>query len=487
MLVLVIWNLFVTVLDLYFKEKRILVWTSLAGVLLSMVTVWFAATDTAVVSAISGGKPLEVFGKMIVADGFTFFMQAVILGIVALVHIFSIDYVEKYFPKAYLEFYQIVIAATLGMLLMVSSRDLLTIYVGLELTSISSYVLAGMLRHDAKSNEAGMKYFLNGALASAVLLFGLSLVYGATGSTNLVEVASAITSKLAMTGTDWLPLLVTGSLLMAGGLAFKIAAAPVHFWAPDVYEGAPTPVTGFFSVAPKGAAFAALIRIFVIGFGASALAERWSLIWAVLAAASMFVGNLTALMQQNLKRMMAYSSIAQAGYILVGVVASGGLKSGDGIAAVLFYVLSYALTNLGIFAVLTYLEQSEGVQTISDLKGLASRNPLFGWFLLLCFVSLIGIPPTAGFFGKLWLFMAAVKANYLWLALCVAVNSAISVGYYYNVVRAMFIEKSEKEAVKAPTPTALAMLVSAIGIVVVGLLSQPFISYATQAAANLVK
>ncbi|HLO02342.1 MAG TPA: NADH-quinone oxidoreductase subunit N [Symbiobacteriaceae bacterium] len=486
-LTLVVWNLCVTVLDLYFKEKRVLVWTSLAGVLLSMVAVWFVATDGAVSTALSSGKPLEVFGRMIVADGFTFFMQAVILGIVALVHIFSIDYVEKYFPKAYLEFYQVVMAATLGMLLMVSSRDLLTIYVGLELSSISSYVLAGMLRKDAKSNEAGMKYFLNGALASAVLLFGLSLVYGATGSTNLVDVASAITGKLAMTDANWMPLLVTGTIFMAGGFAFKISAAPMHFWAPDVYEGSPTPVTGFFSVAPKGAAFAAIVRIFVIGFGASALAERWSLIWAVLAAASMFIGNLTALMQQNVKRMMAYSSIAQAGYILVGVVASGGLKDGKGVAAVLFYILGYAVTNLGIFAVLTHLDQTEGAQTIADLKGLATRSPLYGWFLFLCFISLVGIPPTAGFFGKLWLFQAAVDGGYVWLALCVAFNSAISVGYYYAVVKAMFLEKSEKEAVKAPAPTALAVVISAIGIVLVGLLSQPFISYATEAAAHLIK
>lgn len=488
MLILVLWSLVVLVLDLYMKEKRMLAWTSLAGVLLSMGSVWFnATTEGAITSALSSGKPLEVFGKMIVADGFTFFMQAVILGIVALVHIFSIDFVEKYFPKAYMEFYQILNAATLGMLLMVSSRDILTIYIGLELTSISSYVLAAMLRKDAKSNEAGMKYFLNGALASAILLFGLSLIYGATGTTHLVEIASGITGKLAMTDANWLPLLITGALFMAGGFAFKISAAPMHFWAPDVYEGSPTPVTGFFSVAPKGAAFAAIVRIFVIGLGASALAERWTIVWAVLAAASMFVGNLTALLQTNVKRMMAYSSIAQAGYILVGLVAAGGLSTTKGVAAILFYTLAYAVTNLGIFAVLTHLEQAEGAQTISDLKGLATRNPIYGWFLFLCFISLVGIPPTAGFFGKLWLFQAAVEAKYVWLAVCVAINSAISVGYYYQVVKAMFLDKSEKEAVKAPAPIAVTVLVSAVGIVAVGLLAQPFIEYATQAAGMLLK
>lgn len=482
-LTLVVWSLLVTVLDLYFKEKRMLVWTSMAGVLLSMVTVWFAATDTAVSKAISAGNPLEVFGRMVVADGFTFFMQAVILGIVAVVHLLSIDYVEKYFPKATLEFYQVINAATLGMLLMVSSRDLLTIYVGLELTSISSYVLAGLLRHDAKSNEAGMKYFLNGALASAVLLFGLSLVYGATGTTNLVDIAGAITTRLAATDANWLPLLVTGAIFMAGGLAFKISAAPMHFWAPDVYEGSPTPVTGFFSVAPKGAAFAALTRIFVIGLGASALAERWSILWAVLAAASMFAGNLTALTQTNLKRMMAYSSIAQAGYILVGIVSKGGLRNADGVSAILFYVLAYAVTNLGIFAVLTHLEQAEGIRNVSDMKGLANRNPLYAWFLLLCFISLIGIPPTAGFFGKLWLFQAAAQAGYVWLAVLVAINSAISVGYYYGVVKAMFLEDSELKPIKTPVPTGFAVLISGVGIILVGLLSQPIITYALQAAA----
>lgn len=471
--------LLIMVTDFYIKEKRYLVWVTVGGLLISMFCVYWAATDESIV-----GK--EFFGRMVIADGTSFFLKAVFLGAAALISMLATDFVEKFLRGMFTEFFQVLLAATLGMMFMVSSRDLITIYIGLELSSISSYILAGLLRKDPKSNEAALKYFLNGAFASAILLFGISLIYGATGTTYLPEIARVLTAKLSAGNPGMTSLLVTGVLFMAGGFAFKIAAVPMHLWAPDAYEGAPTPVTGFFSVGPKGAAFGAILRVFVVGLGISPLAGRWSLVWAVLATASMFVGNLTALMQTNVKRMMAYSSIAQAGYILVGVVSTGALRPDNkGAAAVMFYVLAYTLTNLGIFAVLTHLDQEGGWVTIEDFKGLSQRNPLYAWALLISFVSLIGIPPTAGFMGKFFLFRAAVDANYLWLALVMAVNSVISVGYYYGVVKAMFLEKTERPALTPSGGVLATVAISLIGVIAVGLLAGPFIGYA-QAASALI-
>ena len=469
--------------DFYVKEKRWLVWGTVSGLVLAMVTTWFTATDPTLYDP---AKLVvnEFWGRMVVADGFSFFMKAVLLGIAALITLLSMDFVEKYLKGMYLEFFEVVLAATLGMIFMTTSRDMITIYVGLELSSISSYILAGLLRKDPKSNEAALKYFLTGALASAILLFGLSLIYGATGTTYLPEVLKSLKGQVADPGM--LSLLVTGVLFLAGGFAFKVAAAPMHFWAPDVYEGSPTPVTGFFSVGPKGAAFGAVLRIFVFGLGISPLAGRWSIIWAVLATASMFIGNITALMQTNVKRMMAYSSIAQAGYILVGVVAAGGnLESGKGIAGVLFYVMAYALTNLGIFAVLTHMDQEGHWVNVEDFKGLFSRNPFYAVTLLVCFISLIGIPPTVGFMGKFFLFRAAVEANFMWLALVMAVNSVISVGYYYGIVRAMFLEKSDKQTLTTSTGVMATVVISFVGVIVAGILAGPVIEYVETAATLL--
>ncbi len=471
--------LLVMVADLYMKEKKLLTGFAFAGVMLALGAVFFTATDAEIAGAISKGNPLEFWGGMITADTFSFFMKGVLLFITGMLILLSVGYVDKFLHGMFMEFYEVVFAATLGMMFMVSSRDLITIYVGLELSSISSYVLAGLLRHDPKSNEAGLKYFLNGAFASAVLLFGVSLLYGAAGTTYLPTIAASVT-----TNAGFLPLLAVGTLFVVVGFGFKVAAAPMHLWAPDVYEGSPTPVTAFFSVGPKGAAFAAILRIFLIALGVSELSGRWMLMFAVLSAASMFLGNLTALMQSNVKRMMAYSSIAQAGYVLVGVVSAGNLPGGT--SAVLYYVLAYAITNLGIFAVLTHMDQEGGWVTVEDFKGLAQREPVYAWALLLFFVSLIGIPPTVGFLGKFFLFRAAVGSGYLWLALAMAVNSVISVGYYYGVVKAMFLEKSDKGALETSYTVKATVVISMVAVVVVALWASPFVGW-TQTAAALLK
>lgn len=477
--------LFIMIADFYVKEKRILVWSTVGFILLALGFLWFGATSEAIQEGINRGVPLEFFGNMMVADQFSFFLRGVLLAIVALVTMLSIDYVEKFLKGMFLEFYQILLAATMGMMFMVGSRDLITIYIGLELASISSYVLAGLLRRDAKSNEAALKYFLNGALASAILLFGVSLIYGVSGTTYLPDIAGAL-SFFATTGDAGIIALVsTGVLFVVLGFAFKVAAVPMHLWAPDVYEGAPTPVTAFFSIGPKGAAFGAMLRIFLVGFGVAEFAGRWALMLAVMATASMFIGNLTALMQSNVKRMMAYSSIAQAGYILVGVVAAGSLEPGAGTAAVLFYIMAYALTNVGIFAILTHMDTEGGWVNVSDFKGLSQRNPFYAWALLVFFVSLIGIPPTVGFLGKFFLFRAALDTGYLWLALVMAVNSVISVGYYYGVVKAMFLESTEKEPLPFSGGAMATVVIAFVGVILVTLLANPFIGL-TEAAAVLI-
>lgn len=425
-----------------------------------------------VLGAIAGifpaiGRTGQFWGGMIALDDFTNFFKVVFLSIAGLVTLSSTRYLAtKNVPPG--EYFALILSATLGMLLMAGSRDLLLIYTGLELASISSYTLAGLLRDDPKSNEAAIKYFLNGVLASAVLLFGLSLIYGLTGSTHLDAISLAIRSNQVSP-----QVLFAATAFLIAGFAFKAAAAPFHFWAPDAYQGAPTPVTAFFSVGPKGAVFAAILRTFIIGL--PAIEPRWAGTFAWIALASMLVGNLTALWQTDIKRMMAYSSIAQAGYLLIGLAVGG-----PAVSAVMFYLLAYAVTNLGVFAVIIALDAEGAGTEIKDYAGLSQRAPLLAYALVLFFISLIGIPPTAGFFGKFLLFAAAVEHNLLWLALAMAVNSAVSVGYYYAVVRNMFLVPSPESSRPFRTEPGLrlAVLIGLAGTLIIGVYAGPFIDWA---------
>ncbi len=436
---------------------------------------------TGVLAAFAGLGPSvggagEVLARMLVLDGTsTFFRPVFMLGALIVIGL-SPDYLARRQVPAG-EFYALVLFATVGIMLMASTHELLMLYLGLELASISGYVLAGMLRSDARSQEASIKLFLIGAMGSAVLLFGLSLVYGITGSTNLVEIGHALTGGAAAT---FRPALLAATMFLVAGFGFKMAAVPFHMYVPDAYEGAPTPVAAFLSVGLEGAAFAAAIRVFVTGLGI--IQPNWAAVFAVLALATMTLGNVTALLQQNVKRMMAYSSIAQAGYILVGLA----VATDRGISAMLYYVLAYTVMNLGAWAALIYLSHNGQSEELADFAGLGRRAPLVAWALTFCFLSLIGIPPTAGFFGKFLLFSAAVDAGLFWLAVAMAVNSVISLGYYWNVVRAMFMEEpATEEPLKASPVFGLGFTLAVLGTLLIGLGAAPFFRLVSAAVVTL--
>jgi proton-translocating NADH-quinone oxidoreductase chain N len=317
------------------------------------------------------------------------------------------------------------------MCLLVSANDLISLYLSLEFLSLTSYILAGYLKESPRSNEAAIKYFLYGAVSAAIMLYGLSLLYGMTGKIQLEAVIRQLSGEAS-------PLATVALTMVATGFFFKVAVAPFHQWSPDIYEGAPTPVTAFLSVAPKAAGFGALIRVFMLALPDSSPA--FSMILALLAALTMTWGNLAALPQTNLKRMLAYSSIAQAGYVLMGISAAARDGSRDGMTAALLYLATYLFMNLGIFGVAIAAERMTGSEQIPDYAGFRERNPALAWMMILFLLSLAGLPPTAGFIGKFYLFVAVLKpgAHLAWLAMIAAANTAISVYYYFNVARTMF-------------------------------------------------
>lgn len=403
--------------------------------------------------------------NLFVVDSFALFFKAVFFLTAILVILMSIDYVSKHHFASVGEFYTLILFATIGMMFMSASTDLIMIYVALELMSISCYICAGYHKKDAKSNEAILKYFLLGLIASALMLYGFSFIYGFTGQTELHAIAKALSGQTAPFAV------ILGIVFSLAGFAFKIASVPFHQWVPDVFEGAPTPVTAFLSVGPKAAAFAALARILFIGFPAFVI--YWKVLFIILAIASMFVGNLLALMQTNIKRMLAYSTIAHAGYILIGYAVANKAA----LAGVLIYLVAYLLMNGGAFAVAMAVAHEPGSGfAIADFSGLSKRNPFLALAMAVFLIALIGLPPTAGLWGKVYIFLAAVKGKLWWLALIGFLNSVISLYYYVNVIRHMYLfePKTEKPLVvsnnyKGATWIALA------GTLIIGFYPQPLV------------
>jgi NADH-quinone oxidoreductase subunit N len=448
-------------------RKSHLAFVGLAGVVVALI-----------VTFLLWGADTRAFRGMVALDGYALFFDLIIGYATGLVLLLSMDYIRRQGAESG-EFYILVLLAAVGMMLMAAATDLIVIFLALETMSLALYVLAGSFRARIEAGEASMKYFLLGAFASGFFLYGIALVYGATGSTSLDRIAAAIG---AGGGRD--PLLAIGAGLLAVGFGFKISSVPFHLWTADVYEGAPTAITAFIATGSKAAAFAALLR--VVGVSASAPSLDWAgLLW-VLAAVSMTLGNVVAIAQQNVKRMLAYSSIAHVGYMLVGVVAGGTL--GDG--SVLFYLLVYTFTTAGAFGVVLLLER-DGREAVAlpDYGGLAARHPVMALTLSVFLLSLIGIPPTAGFVGKFYLFGAAVRAGYVWLAVIGALNSAVAAYYYLRLIVYMYMREPEAGGATVAVPSVpggLALVVALWGVVQLGVLPAPFLNLAQAAVAPLV-
>lgn len=376
----------------------------------------------------------NTLSKGLVVDPFALFFKFVFLGAAILVVVISMDYIARHKLPSSGEYYTLLMFATVGMMFMAASTDLIMIYIGLELTSISSYILAGYRKTDPKSNEAILKYFILGLIASSIMLYGLTFVYGFTGQTELGAIADALRGEVGSLA------IIAGMIFAIAGFAFKIASVPFHQWVPDVYEGAPTPITAFLSVAPKAAAFAALTRILFVGF--PDFAGYWKIVIIAMAIASMFIGNLLAIPQKNVKRMLAYSSIAHAGYIMVALAAA----SNRAIEGMLVYIVAYVLMNIGAFAVvMAVAHQQGGGEELDDFNGLSKRSPFLALTMVVFLISLTGLPPTAGFWGKLWIFLGAVETGLWWLALIGLINSVISLYYYVNVIRHMYLLEPDTE------------------------------------------
>ena len=423
--------------------RTALAWVTMAVIVATMVSL-APFIDTRV----------EVANGLIAVDRFALFFKIVFLLSAAITVLMSTRYLEVEGAPAG-EYFFLVLCATLGMMVMAGGIDLITIFIGLETMAISFYILAGFIKPSQRSNEAAVKYFLLGAFSLGILLYGMSIMYGLSGTTGLRGMAPILA------GQERDPRLVLAVILVVAGVGFKIAAVPFHMWAPDVYEGAPTPITAFLSVGSKAASFAMLVRIFLEGLPSSG--EDWRLLFWVLAVITMTVGNLAALTQTNIKRMLAYSSIAHAGYLLIGIVAG----STRGIAAVLIYLFIYVFMQLGAFAVVVLLRRRDVVgDELKDFSGLAFRHPFAAFAMLLFMLSLGGIPPTAGFMGKFWLFGAAIDSGYVWLAVIGVINSAISLYYYIRLVVFMYLKKETMGS----EPTASPSLTLALGVAVVATL-----------------
>jgi len=417
------------------------------------------------------------FRDMVILDNYALFFHVVICYGAALIVLLSIDYLRRSGVESG-EYYALVLFSTSGMLLLTSASDLIVVFLAIELMSLSLYVLSGLFKGRRQAGEASMKYFLLGAFASAFLLYGIALLYGATGTTNIDRIAAAAAAAPHDT------LLIAGLGLLLVGFGFKISSAPFHMWAPDVYEGAPTSVTALIATGSKAAVFAVLVRLLLSGV--RAVQADWTAVLWVLAALTMTLGNVVAIAQSNLKRMLAYSSIAHVGYMLVGLAAGGAAGAG----AVLFYLLAYTFTTAGTFGVITLcVRAGEEAVDVRDYAGLGRRHPVLAFALALLLLSLVGIPPLAGFVGKFYLFGAAVRAGFVWLAVLGVLNSAIAAYYYLRVIVTMYMqEPDEQSASVAPSfAGGLALTIAVIGVVLLGLMPAPFVDLAQVAVAPLLR
>ncbi len=433
-----------------------------------------ALVVTALVTISSWNNPQEGFAGSVVLDNFAIFFSMIFIIAAGLTILISDGYLRREgYPVG--EYYPLILFCTAGAMWMASGTDLMTIFLGLEVLSVSLYVLAGCFRGDVRSNEAGLKYFFLGAFSTGFLLYGVALLYGVTGSTKIAAIAQHVSEMPAVIDN---PMMIAGSVLLLIGFLFKVGAVPFHMWTPDVYQGAPTPITAFMSAGPKAAALAALLRVAIIGLG-SIKADITALFW-LLAVLTMIVGNFIALSQTNIKRMLAYSSIAHAGYALVGIVAWNQI----GLSAILFYMLVYTFMNIGAFAVLILAgKKGEENLTLEGFAGFGYKRPFLGVALCIFLFALMGLPPTAGFTGKFFVFAGALKAGYVWLAVIGVLNSAVSLYYYLRVIVYMYFRDPQEDFawVKLEIPAVVSIVLALAGVLLLGIVPGPVMELAKMA------
>ena len=438
----------------------------------------FAGLTAALFAAIAAqADPGFAFQNMLVVDGFATFFRVLVIGVGMLTVLSSTRYLSLEHHNCG-EYYALVLFSVAGQSIMASANELIMIFIGLEIASISSYILAGFLRDDKRNNESALKYFLLGSFATAFLLYGVAWIYGMTGATNLIAIRDAIAK-------DPPPAMAVAAAaaLMLVGFAFKVSAVPFQSWAPDVYQGAPAPVSAFMSAGPKAAAFAIFLRVFNTSFGS--VSDRWEPVVWVLALATMVVGNFAALTQSNIKRLLAYSSIAHAGYVLVAVTTHTEVAT----SAAMFYLAAYAFMNIGAFAVVTHVaRKGEKYVEISDFAGLGVRQPVTALLLTIFLLSMIGVPLTGGFFGKFYIFKAAIDAHVIWLSILGLLNSAVAAYYYLRIIVVMYMHDQPAEAGELPPISSglgAALWVSAAGTLFLGIFPSSLLEFAGRSASLL--
>ena len=458
-LVLSVFTMLVMLMDLFIgKNKSALVFVALTGLLLAAVSS-FAKTDW----------PVSSFGGSYVVDHMSVFFTMIFCLSSGLAILLSVEYNKRENIRVG-EYYSLIMFCTVGMIILASSTDLIMIFLGIEIVSICLYVLAGIRRGDTRSNEAALKYFLLGAFATGFLLYGMTLLYGSTGTTKLAGIAEALNHSDVLSQ----PILMMGVVLLVAGFGFKVASVPFHMWTPDVYQGAPTPVTAFMAVGPKAAAFAAFFRVFTTAM--PEMAPTWEMLLSIVAITTMFVGNLGAIMQTNIKRLLAYSSISHAGYILIAIIAKGSLAT----SALLYYMLAYTFMTFGVFSIVILIGRKgkENLE-LEDYSGLGFQAPLLGLAMSIFLLSLGGLPPLAGFVGKFYIFQAALNEGYVTLVVLAVLNSAISFYYYLRVIVFMYMKEPKGELQISLTPiTLLVIIIGVLGTLQLGLFPGPVISLA---------
>jgi NADH-quinone oxidoreductase subunit N len=433
---------------------------------------------------------ISMYGGMLIADRYSTFFIIVFIAAAFLTLLLSSDFLREHAVE-FGEYYALVLLSTAGMVMLAMAGDLVTVFLGIETMSVGVYVLTGSFRKSKRSTEAALKYFMTGAFATGFLFYGIALVYGMAGTTNLHEIAKASTELSSR------PAFLFGEFMLIVAFGFKIAAVPFHMWAPDAYEGAPTPVTAFMSAGVKAAAFAAMLRIFLISFGGTILPfgrMGWGSTLGVIAAITMTLGNVAALRQENVKRLLAYSSISHAGYLLIGLVAAGvgeGAAQGAAVSAMLYYLLAYTFTTVGAFGVIAWLgSRGDERLMIDDWAGLASRYPGAALAMTIFMLSLGGMPPMAGFFGKFYVFRAAMQSHndqLLWLVVVAVLNSVVSIFYYLRIVMAMYFREPAREPKPLRSvPVGVALVVAALFVVEMGVLPSKWLTLATKSALSLI-